>query len=145
MTEDILPVISTAKLFKKRVIVICAFLAGPLVGGYMIAENFKHIGEKASYIRTLIITIAFTVVITLAMLFVPAIENIPNIVFPLCFASIASACVYFLQENKLQDHINNGAVYHKNERAFLVSLISLAIYIAFAFCLVYLFDVLTVQ
>lgn len=140
MTEDILPVVPTAKLFKKRVIVICAFLAGPLVGGYMIAENFKNIGERSNNIRTLVITGVFTVVITLALLLLPGLEKIPNIVFPMFFASVTSACVYFFQRHRLNEHIKNGGVFYKNERAIVVSLIGLAVYIAIAVGLVFLID-----
>lgn len=140
MTEDILPIVPATKLFKKRVIVICAFLAGPLVGGYMIAENFKNIGERSNNIRTLIITIAFTVVVTLALLLLPGLEKIPNIVFPMFFASVTSACIYFFQRDKLIEHSRNGGVYYNNTRAFVVSLTGLAIYVAFAVGLVFLVD-----
>lgn len=140
MTEDILPIVPTAKLFKKRVIVICAFLAGPLVGGYMIAENFKNIGERANNIRTLVVAIAFTIVVTLALLLLPGLEKIPNIVFPMFFASVTSACIYFFQQHKIIEHSRNGGVYYNNTRAFVVSLICLAVYIVFAIGLVFLVD-----
>ena len=142
MTEDILPIVPTAKLFKKRVIVICAFLAGPLVGGYMIAENFKNMGERSNNIRTLVFTIAFTIVVTLALLLLPGLEKIPSIVYAMFFASVTSACMYFFQRDKLIEHSRNGGVYHNNTRAFVVSLICLAVYVAFAIGLVFLVDLL---
>jgi hypothetical protein len=140
MTEDILPIVPTAKLFKKRVIVICAFLAGPLVGGYMIAENFKNIGERSNNTRTLIITIAFTLVVTFALLLLPGLEKNPNIVFPMFFASVTSACIYFFQRDKLIELSRNGGVYYNNTRAFVVSLIGLAVYIGLAVGLIFLAD-----
>ena len=145
MNEDVLTIVPTTKLFKKRVIVICAFLAGPLVGGYMIAENFKNIGERSNNIRALIITVAFTVVVTLALFLLPGLEKIPNLVFPMFFASLASASVYFFQRHKLNDHIKNGGVFYKNERAFLVSIIGLAVYAALTVGLAFFIDLLNEQ
>lgn len=140
MTEDILQIVPTSKLFRKKVIVVCAFLAGPLVGGYMIAENFKNIGERSKSIGTLVITIIFTVLLTLAFFLFPGLEKVPNIVFPVFFASITSASVKFLQGNKIEEHIKKGGVFYKNERAFAVSLICLAIYVGMAIGLAFLLE-----
>lgn len=143
MTEDILQIVPTIKLYKKRVIVICTFLTGPLVGGYMIAENFKSLGERSKSNITLVVTIVFTLFITLALFLFPAFEKIPNIVFPVFFASITSASVNFLQGSKIDEHIKNGGAFYKNERAFIVSVICLAIFVGMTIGLAYLIDLIT--
>jgi hypothetical protein len=106
----------------------------------MIAENFKNIGERSNNTRTLIITIAFTLVVTFALLLLPGLEKNPNIVFPMFFASVTSACIYFFQRDKLIELSRNGGVYYNNTRAFVVSLIGLAVYIGLAVGLIFLAD-----
>lgn len=109
----------------------------------MIAENFKSLGERSKSNITLVVTIVFTLFITLALFLFPAFEKIPNIVFPVFFASITSASVNFLQGNKIDEHIKNGGAFYKNERAFIVSLVCLSIFVGMTIGLAYLIDLIT--
>ena len=45
MEETLAIKIPTQKIYKNRAIEIATFLGGPLVAGYLIAENFKAFNE----------------------------------------------------------------------------------------------------
>ncbi|HLK29361.1 MAG TPA: hypothetical protein VKT28_12340 [Puia sp.] len=132
MENNILTPVSESKFYKKQTILICTFLAGPLVGGYMIAENFKGLGEKQNQLRALLISSAFTIGLILSLVLMPFLEKVPGIIFPALSTVIASACVQFFQIEKIRSNVSNGGSFYKNERAFVVSIIGLVITIAFA-------------
>lgn len=46
MEENILEQVPDFKLHKKVTITICTFLTGPLVAGFLIAENFMQLKER---------------------------------------------------------------------------------------------------
>ncbi|MDB5279241.1 MAG: hypothetical protein JWR61_4196 [Ferruginibacter sp.] len=100
MEDHILPIIPESKLYKKRTILICTLLTGPLVAGFMIAENFKALGEKSSQVRTLIISIIITTGLVISIIGLPQLEKVPNFILPICSTIIASACVQFFQVEK---------------------------------------------
>lgn len=45
MEENVLQPIPTFKLYKDKAIYLGTFIGGPLVAGYLIAENFKQLGQ----------------------------------------------------------------------------------------------------
>jgi hypothetical protein len=133
MEDHILPIIPESKLYKKRTILICTLLTGPLVAGFMIAENFKALGEKSSQVRTLIISIIITTGLVISIIGLPQLEKVPNFILPICSTIIASACVQFFQVEKMRLYISNGGTFYGPERAIIASILSLIITIAFAF------------
>jgi hypothetical protein len=132
MEENILPIIPEGKIYKKKTILICTIFTGPLVAGYMIAENFKALGEKSNQIRTLVIAAIFTIGLTISIVDLPQLEKIPNFIFSIFYIVITSACVQFLQVEKIRSYISNGGAFYGPERAIIASILCLIITIAIA-------------
>ncbi|MES2478599.1 MAG: hypothetical protein V4561_05905 [Bacteroidota bacterium] len=126
MEVDVLPKIVNFRLYKKSTITISTFLAGPLVGGYFIAENFKHFGEENNANKTWICT-ALAVAFIIGTLFIPGIENIPSIIFPIIYSGIATYLTQKYQENKINDHEKNGGLFFPFWRVAIASLTSITI------------------
>lgn len=145
MEENILEPVPDFKLHKKATITICTFLTGPLVAGYLIAENFKQLNEKQNVIKTWIFTIAGTILIFFLTLFVPAIEKLPGIIFPVIYTSIASYLIQRYQESKIKLHQKNGGQFFPVWRAVLASIVSLAITITVLFSILYFTGQITIE
>ncbi len=138
MEEDVLDQVPDFKLHKKATITVCIFLTGPFVGGFLIAENFRQLNERQKAVKTWIFTIAGTVLLFYLILFVPAVEKIPGIVFPVVYTSIASYFVQRYQEDKIKLHQKNGGQFFPVWRAVIASAVSLTVtfgllYLAFYF------------
>ncbi|CAN5137292.1 hypothetical protein BH11BAC5_BH11BAC5_09790 [soil metagenome] len=132
MEEDILTLVPEGKIFKKKTILICTILTGPLVAGYMIAENFKALGEKSNQVRTFVIASIFTIGSMVSIIDLPQLEKIPNFIFSIFYIITASACVQFLQVDKIRLYISNGGTFHGPERAIVASVLCLIVTIAIA-------------
>lgn len=102
-TED-----TTQKIYSERGIEFGAFLGGPLVAGYFIAENFRIFNEpnkaKKTWIYSVIVTIALYVIIFLFS------ENskITYAFIPLIYTSITYFIVKYFQRQSIIAHINSG-------------------------------------
>ena len=129
MEENILEQIPDFKLHKKQTITICTFLTGPLVAGFLIAENFNQLNEKRNAIKTWIFTICFTIILLCSIIFIPALDKIPNFLFALFYAMLASYCVRHFQQAKINLHQQKGGQFFSPWRAILASFISLVLMI----------------
>src|SRR6185312_10100567 len=98
----------TYKVYKEKGIWAGSFLGGPLVAGYLIAENFKAFGDKNKARNTWIITVVSTIVLFALLLFVPFISKLPAPLFPLVYTAIAYALVIRYQKQKIDAHIQAG-------------------------------------
>jgi len=127
MEEHILPEVPEFKLYKKVTINVSTFLAGPLVAGYMIAENFKQLGDPSKAKVSWIITIVFNLAFFCAIVFIPELEKIPNILFPVFYMSITSFLVQHFQAAKISLHQANGGQFFSAGRAIVAGLICIAI------------------
>ena len=130
MEEYILEQVPDFKLHKKRTITICTFLTGPLVAGYLIAENFNQLNERHNAIKTWVYTILGTIILFCSIAFIPAVEKIPGILFAVLYTSIASYFIQRYQEVKIKLHQEKGGQFFSVWRAVLASLISLVLTIA---------------
>ena len=63
MEENIITPIPEYKLYNGRAIYIGTFLGGPLVAGYLAAENFKRFGQPDKVRTAWVVAIIATVVI----------------------------------------------------------------------------------
>jgi hypothetical protein len=138
MEENILEQIPDFKLHKKGTITICTFLAGPLVAGYLIAENFNQLNERRNAIKTWIYTIAGFVVLFGSFIFIPALERIPNFVFAIIYTSIATFFVRRYQEARINLHQERGGQFFSVWRAVLASVISLVLTIGVIFLIFFI-------
>ena len=138
MEENLLPVQPTFKLYKDRAIYVGTFLGGPLVAGYLAAENFKQLGQMDKVKTTWIIAICATILIFGGLFLIPNIEKVPNYIIPLIYTGIAHFLVQKFQGVAIKAHIANGGQIFSTWRAVWIGLVGLFVLIAIIFVVAYL-------
>jgi hypothetical protein len=139
--EQILNITSPAgKIYKDKIIYISTFLGGPLVAGYLIAENFKVFGDSVKVKQTWIYTIIFTVVLFGGLFLIPDIDKVPRQIIPIAYTAVAFYLVQHFQGTKITEHINAGGQVYKWWRTIIISLIGLVITSLSIFGIAYLSD-----
>ncbi|MFI5188616.1 MAG: hypothetical protein ACHQF0_17920 [Chitinophagales bacterium] len=138
MEENIFPERPTSKLHTENAIRIATFLGGPLVAGYLVAENYKELGETEKVKTTWMIAIVSTVVLFVIAYFLP--EKAPRPLLPIAY----SVGVYYLVQNlqgaKIKAHIAAGGQMWPMWNAVLAGIIGLVIIVAIVFGGFYLLD-----
>lgn len=132
--------IPTQKIYKQRAISVGAFLGGPLVAGYFIAENFKAFEENEKAKKTWIIAIIVTVLVFGFAFLIPDDVTIPNQIIPILYTGIAYYMTQHFQGEKIKEHIENGGVYFNWWRTIGVGFIGLFITILAAVSIFLLLD-----
>ncbi|MGN6600802.1 MAG: hypothetical protein ACTHK8_00035 [Ginsengibacter sp.] len=132
MENDLLPAQPVYKLYSDRAIYIGTFLGGPLVGGYMAAENFKQIGESEKVRSTWLISIAVFIVILAAAFLLPAMKQVPNYLIPIIYAAIARLLVKKYQGESINEHIQSGGLTFTTWRAVWIGLVGTAVFLTVA-------------
>jgi hypothetical protein len=136
--EPIFPYDITRKLYNESSVVIGTFLGGPLVGGYLIAQNFKALDEPSKIGKTWLIAI-LVFVLLLSSSFIPVLDQVPVIVYSFAYCVAAHRAVSVLQGNRIQMHQTQGGRIHSTWRAvaagilftlMMVALVLLAFYVA---------------
>lgn len=125
------------KIYKANAIHVGTFLGGPLVAGYLIAENYKAVGEYSKYKKTWIITILLTIVIFTLLYLIPDNSRIPNYIFPVIYSSIAFSLVKTFQGELIEAHQNAGGLFYSWWRIIGVSVIGLITIVLAIVALVY--------
>lgn len=134
MEENILVPAPEYKLNKEWAIFLAAFLGGPLSGGFLMAENFRQLGES-SKAR---ITIVLSVVGFLFLFFlpiVPGMEKVPPYAIAVASLIAIRSLVKFYQEKQIRAHIETGGRTYSILRAIVAGLLSLAMYLSILFYL----------
>lgn len=108
MEENSVSLSPTFKLYKNRAIYIGTFLGGPLVAGYLIAENFKQLGQTDKAKTTWVIAICATIGIFSGIFLLPICERIPNFLIPLIYTLIVQYLVQKFQSANIKAHIDAG-------------------------------------
>jgi hypothetical protein len=138
MEESIFPEKPASKLYTENAIRVATFLGGPLAAGYLIADNYKQLGEAKKVQTTWIITIFVTVAIFVLTWFLP--EKTPPYLLPIAY----SVATYYLAQNlqgaKIKAHIAAGGEIWSVWRAVLAGLVGLVIIIAIVFAAFFLMD-----
>ncbi|HTE34636.1 MAG TPA: hypothetical protein VK666_29860 [Chryseolinea sp.] len=132
MEENLLVAPPTFKLYSNRSIYIGTFLGGPLAAGYLIAENFKALGQPDKIRNTWIIAILATIAIFVAAFLIPGLEKIPPYIVPLIYTTIAQFILQRLQGPSIKLHDEKGGFFFSVWRAVLIGIIGVAITIAIA-------------
>ncbi|RPH26458.1 MAG: hypothetical protein EHM93_19605 [Bacteroidales bacterium] len=117
------------KIYTERVIWTGTFLGGPLVTGYLMAENFKVLNEPEKVKRTWIFSIIATIIIFGGLFIIPNIEKVPNYLIPLLYTSLAYFLAQYYQGEKIKAFISNGGLTYKWSRALVIGLIGAIIII----------------
>jgi len=138
LEKSVFEEIPTEKIYSEKAIKITTFLAGPLVAGYCISENFKIFNDLEKSKKTWLFTILLSVSIILLACLLP--ENIPTFIFPVIYVSITSYFLKTYQEKDIQKHISNGGETYNGWRMLVVGLISIVALFAVIISLVMLAD-----
>ena len=115
------------KVFSEKAVRIGTFLGGPLVAGYLMAENFKAFNETEKANNTWIISIVSSIVIFAGLFLLPFSEKIPNSVIPLASTAVVSYLVQKYQGPQIQSHVTLGGQTFGWWRVIIISLIGLAV------------------
>lgn len=111
------------KIYTDKAIYVATFLGGPLIAGYLIAENFKAFDEGKQATRTWVYAILASVVIFGIIFMIPDSINIPNYLFPVLYTLVASLVVKRFQGGQIAAHIDAGGETFGWGRTILVSII----------------------
>ena len=136
MDENLLPFQPTFKLYIDRAIYVGTFLGGPLVAGYLAAENFKQLGQTDKVKTTWIIAILATIIILSGIFLIPNIEKVPNYIIPLVYTAIAQFLVQKFQGTAIKIHIEIGGQTYSIWRAVWIGLVGFVILLAIIFAIV---------
>lgn len=139
MEENLLISPPDFKLYKNRAIYIGAFLGGPLVAGYMAAENFKKLGQPQYVKRTWIISITTTVVVFGGLMLLPGMDRIHGAFIPVIYAATSDALVQKYQGDAIRSHVEYGGKLYSSWRAVWVGIVWLIVTLG----IIYLLTLLT--
>jgi len=142
ITEQASEAVKSAKrVYKDNRIWLGSYLGGPLVAGYLIAENFKAFNETDRAKKTWIFTIIGTIIIFGGIFLIPEhiIEAIPRYLIPLTYTAIAYGFVAHYQKKNISAFIALEGKPFGWWRTILISLIGLAITFGLLFVGILLF------
>jgi hypothetical protein len=127
------------KIFSRLAILVSTFLAGPMAGGYMLAENFKAFGERRRATWSLLISILSTVLLMTVANLIPFVEKIPPIAFSgAAFVVIHQMINYYLAE-RMDAHFQAGGERAGIGKIILVCVIAVIVTVGLAFVGVFYF------
>jgi len=138
MEENLLSAPPNFKLYKDRAVWTATFIGGPLVAGYIAAENFKQLGQQSKAKSAWTIAIIATIVIFGGLFLIPNIEEIPRYIIPLIYSGIAQYLIQKYQGAAVKEHIEKGGQTYSIWRAVFIGLIGLVILVAIFFVVILL-------
>ncbi|MBD1366062.1 hypothetical protein IDJ77_19785 [Mucilaginibacter sp. ZT4R22] len=115
------------KIYTVKQIQVATFLGGPLVAGYLIANNFRAFNEYDKAKKAWLIAIAATVAVFALIFVIPESVKIPNIAFPLIYSWATYILVTKYQAQQMKEHIRAGGQSYNWGRAIVVALIGVAV------------------
>jgi hypothetical protein len=127
MEENLLSIVPDYKLYKDSTIRIGTFIGGPLVAGYLAAENFKKLGQSDKAKNAWIISIITTLIILSGIFLIPENVKIPNYIIPLIYTWVAYFLVNRYQGDAIKEHIEKGGLTYSGWRAVWIGLIGLVV------------------
>src|SRR5436190_19770410 len=138
MEENIFPDRPTSKLHSENAIRIGTLLGGPLVARYLIADNYKQLGETEKIKITWLIAIIATIAVFVIAYFLP--ENTPKPILPIAYSVSAFFLVQNLQGAKIKSHIASGGQMWSVWNAVLAGIIGLVIIAVIIIAAFFLWD-----
>jgi hypothetical protein len=140
MDEDILVAPPDYKLYKERPIYFATFLGGPLVAGYLIAENYRKLGESSKVWKTWLFTGLATILIFGYVFFIQSATS-PSYLVPIFYSLITAYLVKWLQGDRIKLHQKNLGEFYTIWRAALVALIGAVVTVAIAVGVLSILDI----
>lgn len=93
MTDHLFELPPTFRLYHHKAIFPATFFGGPLVAGYLAAENFKLLDKPEKATSAWLISLAVTVMIFGTIVLIPALEKLPRFVIPAAYSFGAQALI----------------------------------------------------
>ena len=128
------------KVFTKSHIIWAAVFGGPLSIAFMFSRNFKLFGQPNLAVRAWLIAFSIYLGVLFLSSELPAMENIPSIVYTLAFAFISNKFFMSYQAFKVYDHLENNGKTHRGMTVFLVIIVGFIATVALLIGYVYLLD-----
>ena len=122
-----------APIYEAKHVRLGAFIGGPLVAGYFIAENYKVFGEHGKAKAAWVYAIAATVIIFGGIFLIPGADQLPNYVIPIAYCWIAFYLTQHFQGSQIDAHIATGQGAFGWGRVVLIGFIGLAVTMVFLF------------
>ncbi|WP_410878451.1 hypothetical protein [Myroides sp. DW712] len=117
---------SAVVFYSANAIQLATFLGGPLIGGYLMRDNYRTLGEKQQGKQALWWGIAATILVFGGLLALPSTvsERIPNYILPAIFAGVIRWIVEVKQGAVLRQHKEQNLAFYSNWRAAGLALLS---------------------
>jgi hypothetical protein len=106
-------------------------LGGPIAGGYYLYKNFKIFGNTKKAILSIIISIAFTILLLSLIKFIPA--NVPNLLIPVIYTVIFYIIAKIFQEDAIIEYLEKEQIKAGWGKTILVAIICVIITIGLYF------------
>ena len=135
--DPMFPSTITRKLYNEKAVLIGTFLGGPLVGAYLIAQNFKALDESVRAGRTWLIAIG-VFLLAIGLGFIPGLEKIPAVAYSFAFCTAAHSLTKKYQGSRIALHQTAGGQLYSTGRAALIGVLGCVIMIAAFYGLIYL-------
>jgi hypothetical protein len=125
----------THSLFSIKSIGIATYIGGPIAGGWLIALNFNRLDKKNKRNEILCYSIAFTILLFLAIIIIPddIISKVPNFLIPAIYTPIFTFYAHKLQGEDIKSHLENDGKKGSGWAVFGISLGSLLATLALIF------------
>ena len=118
---------SEKKIYTENAVWFGSMLGGPLVAGYLIAENFKAFNEIRKVKKTWFFAILGTIIIFSGVYLIPDDLNIPKQTILFLYPLIAYLLVIFFQSKNISAFIALGGTPFSWLRTIVISVIGLVI------------------
>jgi peptidoglycan/LPS O-acetylase OafA/YrhL len=124
------------RIYKSNAIRIGTFIGGPLVAGYLIAENYKAFDDYKKAKTTWIVAILSTVLLLGATFLIPDSVPMPKMVIPIAYSWLVFYLVKNLQGADIDEHIKTGGPVFSWWRIIGVGMLGTVITLALIFAIV---------
>jgi len=124
---DLTITVPTRKIYSEKNIWRATFLGGPLVAGYLIAENFKAFNEPEKVRKTWVIAVIATILIFSGAFLMADAEKSPRYLIPIIYSAIAYLIAQRCQSKSISHHISVGGLMFSVWRALGISLVGAVI------------------
>lgn len=141
MENELLSPQPNFKLYSARAIFGGTFLGGPLAAGYLIATNFKNLGQFQKSRIAWVIAIFVTLIIIAIPFWVPNFEKMPKFALPLIYTFSTQFIVQKFQGELIKTHIEEGGDLFSAWRVLLVGVIGLFVLVFLILFVVSLKDI----
>ena len=127
MIPDLLSAKTEFKLYKDKAIWVGTFIGGPLVAGYLIANNYKNLGQDRNASKSWGYSIGSTMILFGLAILAPHFENVRSPLIPLVYTATASFLYKIFQARQVVSHINSGGQIYSTWRAAWAGIVDLFI------------------